>query len=580
MKQRLILLGVAALAALAHVEALGYWFVATDTITLTASSRVSTVAGVAELFTQPLMAGTRFTKVALFYRPVASLSHALDYALWGVDPTGYHLTNLVIHGVAVALSALVVAAVTDSETGTLAGLLVALHPLTAEVVPSTARRHSLLMSVFLLSALLFLVRGRRRDSRWLLAGSVGAYALAVLTKELSLLFPGLVFAWVVLDEFAGVGTTSSRDVARAVRTALRSFAPFVLVSVVYVGVRVAVLGGLGGYHRSPPLSLGIAVDVVVKYVLSLTYTRDLVTAAFGGVGRGPSLAVGAVLGLLAVALVSLAVRHPRQRAGAIALAVVSGGLGSLPFVAVLADRAGLGTVLLGYPTPYSALVGAAFVATLVGGALFALRALPSQRTLVDGGVGQPLAFFAVWLAAPVALFLISADYTMRNGYLFLTPAMGIVAVVFVTGARNVDFDARELDASAALTVIATVFVLSLAVTSPLVHNYDEWNTAGETNRLTLTTLEGELAEAPDDTTVRISGIPHNVSAASGTFPRAQSPGYVREGTVESWIQLRTSNEVTVRIDSYTQLPRRPIGASVTTERQNGTIAVELHYSYD
>lgn len=581
MKQRwTIPLGVALVAVLAHVETLGYWFVATDTLTLTVSSRARTVEGVMELFTQPLMAGTRFTNVALFYRPLASLSHAFDYALWGLDPTGYHLTNLILHGVAVALSALVVTEITDSETGSLAGFLVAAHPLTAEVVPSVARRHSVLMSIFLLAALLLFVRGRRRDSRRLLAGSVVAYALALLSKELALLFPGLVFAWVALDELADGRASTDRDIVLAVRTAFRALGAFVLTSVAYVGVRVTALGGLGGYHKSRPLTFEAAIDLTAKYVLSLTYPRDLVTAALETVGRGPLLALGGLLGVFAIAMVGFAVRRPRQRMGALALAVVAGGMGSLPLAAVLAGRFGVGEVLLGYPAPHSVVVGGLFVASLAVGALIALPTLLSRRHATGSNLWQPIAFFAVWFVSPVALFLLSGGYTIRNGYLFLSPTMGIVALVLVTAIRSIDLDTRGPDVSAALTVIAAVFVLSLVITSPLVHDYDGWQTAGEVNRVTLTTLEDALVDAPTDTTVWISGMPQDVRTQMEEFPRVQSVGYARVGTVESWLRLRDpGTEISLRVSDTITLPRPPTDASVTTERKNGTIRVGIHYAY-
>src|SRR5574340_849334 len=34
-----------------------------------------------------------------FWHPVAWVSHALDYALWGLNPAGHHLTNIVLHAV-------------------------------------------------------------------------------------------------------------------------------------------------------------------------------------------------------------------------------------------------------------------------------------------------------------------------------------------------------------------------------------------------------------------------------------------------------------------------------------------------
>ena len=37
-----------------------------------------------------------------FFRPVSSLSFGLDRLLWGLEPFGYNLTNLLIHAACVA----------------------------------------------------------------------------------------------------------------------------------------------------------------------------------------------------------------------------------------------------------------------------------------------------------------------------------------------------------------------------------------------------------------------------------------------------------------------------------------------
>src|SRR5688572_1798404 len=39
-----------------------------------------------------------FGEGPLTYRPVRNLSYAVDYLFWELDPAGYHLTNVFIHG--------------------------------------------------------------------------------------------------------------------------------------------------------------------------------------------------------------------------------------------------------------------------------------------------------------------------------------------------------------------------------------------------------------------------------------------------------------------------------------------------
>ena len=70
-----------------------------------------------------------------YFRPLVSLSYALDYALWQENPFGYHLTNASLHGIA---SLLVVWALLEMNLGRgaafAAGFLFAVHPVHTENV--------------------------------------------------------------------------------------------------------------------------------------------------------------------------------------------------------------------------------------------------------------------------------------------------------------------------------------------------------------------------------------------------------------------------------------------------------------
>lgn len=69
------------------------------------------------------------------YRPLVSLSYVLNQHLFGMEPTGWHITNFVLHGMASALVALLGIRMGGSRTlGLLAGSLFALHPIHHENV--------------------------------------------------------------------------------------------------------------------------------------------------------------------------------------------------------------------------------------------------------------------------------------------------------------------------------------------------------------------------------------------------------------------------------------------------------------
>src|SRR5438552_2584123 len=144
--------------------------------------------------------------------PLTWLTVALDYRLWGLNPLGYHLTNLVLHAAnAVLLFALarrlLAAATPTGGAGALSvgaattALFWALHPLRVESVAWATERRDVLSGVFFLLAVLTYVRAVLAGApgrRWWLAGSVGAYALALASKATVL---GLPLALLVLDAY-------------------------------------------------------------------------------------------------------------------------------------------------------------------------------------------------------------------------------------------------------------------------------------------------------------------------------------------------------------------------------------------
>lgn len=136
------------------------------------------------------------------YIPLTWLSFGIDYSLWGMDPRGYHLTNLVLHVGAVltffAVALRLLRRATALANGprllgaAVAALFFAMHPLRAESVAwATERRDVLSGLLFLLTVLGYLAAqdssGRRRHV--LLGASVAAYAAATLSKSMVMTLP-------------------------------------------------------------------------------------------------------------------------------------------------------------------------------------------------------------------------------------------------------------------------------------------------------------------------------------------------------------------------------------------------------
>ncbi|HEU5310634.1 MAG TPA: hypothetical protein VFV24_04195, partial [Candidatus Eisenbacteria bacterium] len=121
------------------------------------------------------------------YHPLTVLSLALDYRFGGLDPSGYHRTNLAIHVLAtLAVFWLVLLLTGSRELSTFVALFHGVHPMHVESVAWVTERKDLLYGLFYFLACASYVIWLRGDRRKPLA-----YAATVLFFVLSLLSKGM-----------------------------------------------------------------------------------------------------------------------------------------------------------------------------------------------------------------------------------------------------------------------------------------------------------------------------------------------------------------------------------------------------
>ncbi len=137
-----------------------------------------------------------------YFRPLALLTFVAELGLGGINPTLFHLTNVLLHVLNTVLVTLLAAHLFGlGRTSGLrpflpalaAGLLYGCHPALLEGVAFISGRFDLLMTTFLLLALLADGRVRSRWLRPLLVG--GAFFLAALCKEMAVALVPALFCW-------------------------------------------------------------------------------------------------------------------------------------------------------------------------------------------------------------------------------------------------------------------------------------------------------------------------------------------------------------------------------------------------
>jgi len=137
------------------------------------------------------------------YQPLSWMTLGLDYAIWGLNPLGYHLTNLILHALSAALLVVVVARLAQLRAapapnpapplhpyllGAAVGILWAVHPLRVEPVAWVTERRELLCGVLTLLTLLNDLRGGRRLVTTLLG------CAAMLAKATAVALPVMLIA--------------------------------------------------------------------------------------------------------------------------------------------------------------------------------------------------------------------------------------------------------------------------------------------------------------------------------------------------------------------------------------------------
>jgi Flp pilus assembly protein TadD len=214
-----------------------------------------------------------------YYRPVVTLTYLVDRALYGVNPMGYHLTNLVAHAMAVVLLARLLREWGfDAVRAAWGAAVFAVHPALAETVAWVSGRTDSVATVALLGALIADRHRQQRAGRW---GAPLLFAAALGAKEIAVITP--VLAW--------IGAWGRTDLRQAVRERLDLLA----VLAAYFGVRAAVLGGISdsGRLEFPASILALAPAHLyglllapgwgrIEYGLGLPAAELFASAAAGG----------------------------------------------------------------------------------------------------------------------------------------------------------------------------------------------------------------------------------------------------------------------------------------------------------
>lgn len=130
------------------------------------------------------------------YRPLRYLSYALDYAIWGERPFGFHLTNVLIHAGSAVLVFFLARRMTGEPTAAfVAASIFATHPIQTDAVSYISGRRDVLFAVFYIAAFLSYLNYRAGRSRLYFAMFAGFWVTSLMSKEMAVSLPVVIFLW-------------------------------------------------------------------------------------------------------------------------------------------------------------------------------------------------------------------------------------------------------------------------------------------------------------------------------------------------------------------------------------------------
>ncbi len=139
-----------------------------------------------------------------YFRPGYSASLALDNKIWGVSPSGFHLTNIILHSVTTVLLYYLILLLFrefgkewGDKIAFLSSLLFAVYPLHVESVSFIAARGDILAATFFFLCMIFYLLSFRKYWLILLAG-ICLY-LSFISKEVAFSFPIIILGFDVIS---------------------------------------------------------------------------------------------------------------------------------------------------------------------------------------------------------------------------------------------------------------------------------------------------------------------------------------------------------------------------------------------
>ncbi|MCD6539689.1 MAG: tetratricopeptide repeat protein [Candidatus Omnitrophica bacterium] len=165
------------------------------------------------------------------YRPLATLSLAIEYHFFKLNPKVYHLTNIILH----IINSLILFFLSQEffslkKISFFISLLYLIHPQATEVVNYASHRPELLMCLFFLLSFYTYIKFTKTNKKLFLFNSLLFYILSILSKEMGIILVLFLFFY---------------NMFILKKASNKQLFFFVGIALLYIGLRATCLNFLG-----------------------------------------------------------------------------------------------------------------------------------------------------------------------------------------------------------------------------------------------------------------------------------------------------------------------------------------------
>lgn len=207
------------------------------------------------------------------WHPLTWMSLMLDSNLYGIEPLGYHLSNLLFHLVSVWFVFLIFKRLAGSNVPAFIGATIfSVHPLNVQTVAWVGERKGGLSGLFFFLTVALYLSCAKKTSPWKYTCLLSAFIAGLLSKQMGVTLP-LIF--LLLDAWPLKRVMDNSSFKRVLLEKI----PFIVLAIVFIAIAYyAQLSG-GGVGREPKHGLSERIFTAISapgfYLAKFFYPVDL-----------------------------------------------------------------------------------------------------------------------------------------------------------------------------------------------------------------------------------------------------------------------------------------------------------------